>query len=125
MTLISASEMLALQSVALSAMATTVSVYNKTINQTDDGQETTYPSTPSSVVQGMLYETTPDSATINVLNGAGGVAEDFWMLVPVDTDVGAGDMVMVGSTQFFVQNTSSDDTYQPALTLALRRITPP
>ncbi len=122
MTLISDSEMEALREVALSGMVTTINVYNRSTVQTDDGQESVFPASPSSVVQGWLYELTPARVKLDPLNGSEQVAEYFRLLLPVGTVIDIGDKVVIGGNSYYVQNTGIDNTYKPTLTAAVRRV---
>ncbi len=122
MTLISDSEMAALRDVALSGMVTSVAIYNRTTVETPDGQETDYPATPSSTVQGWLYELTPYSNAVTVISGGEGMSEFFRLLLPVGTTIAVGDKAVIGSGTYYVQNTGEDNTYKPTLTVSLRRV---
>lgn len=122
MTLISASELAALQDLAQSGMVTTVSVYSQTIEKTDDGQKTTYPASPSFTVQGWLYNQTGPGGTIGVLDGGGGISQQIRLMVPVGTVIVSGDKVVVDGEAFYCQFTSNDDTYPTSLKCYLRVI---
>ena len=122
MTLVSDSEMAALRAVALSGMVTTIYIYHATNVRTEDGNEAGYPSTPSITVLGWLTERTPDSTTMGVNDGGQSLSEQFRLLLPVGTVIGANDKVVVGSGIYYVQHTSSDNTYQPMLDVALRNL---
>jgi hypothetical protein len=123
MTLVSDSEMAALRAVALSGMVTTIHIYHATNVRTEDGNEAGYPSTPSLTVLGWLTEQTPDSATMGVYDGGQSVPEQHRLILPVGTVIGLNDKVVVGNGTYYVQHTSSDNTYKPLLNVTLRTLT--
>jgi hypothetical protein len=90
--------------------------------QTDDGQETTYPATPSSTVLGWLYEMTPNAGTLTIIDGGESLSELFRLLLPVGTVIGSGDKAVVGSSTFYVQHVNEDNTHLPVLVAALRHL---
>jgi len=122
MFLINPDELLAIQDLAESGMISTVGVYKQTIVQTDDGQETVYPSSPSFSVQGWLYNQTGTGGTISVLDGGGGIAQQIRLIVPVGTDIISGDKVVVSGEAYFCQYTTAGDTYPPFMRVYLRTI---
>ena len=122
MSLISDSELGALQDLVLSGLRTTIYIYNATNVVTEDGQESTYPSTPSSTVFGWLYEITPNSTALSVLDGSQTLSELFRLLIPIGTVIGPNDKVVVGTGSYYVQHTNSDNTYPTSLSVALRNL---
>jgi len=122
MSLISESELAALQDLVLSGLKTTVYIYNRSTIQTPDGQETGYPASPSSTVLGWLYEITPNPVTLSVINGGESLSELFRLLVPIGTNINPGDKIVIGGSDYFAQNTNVDNTYPTSLSVALRRL---
>lgn len=120
MSLISPSEMAALRDLAVSGMTQTFAVYHLVKATNDDGQSTTYPATPDFSVIGWNREITPNSMTATTNAGEIGTLETHRLLVPVGTDIRPGDKVTHGVDVFYVQHTSSSDTYQPYLSVAMR-----
>ena len=120
MGLISDSELGALQDLVLSGLKTTVYIYNATNELTDDGQQSVFPSSPSSTVLGWLYEMTPASTTMSVLDGGATLSELFRLLIPIGTVINPGDKVVIGAGTYYVQHTNADNTYPTSLSVALR-----
>jgi hypothetical protein len=114
--------MAALRDVAMSGMTSTVYIYNRSTTQTEDGQETSYPATPSSTVLGWLYEMTPDAGTLTIISGGESLSELFRLLLPVGTTIASGDKVIVGNSIFYVQHLNEDNTHLPVLVAALRHL---
>jgi hypothetical protein len=122
MSLISDTEMEALRDLVLSGMETTVYVYNRTTTQTADGQETSYPASPSSTVIGWLYEITPNATAMSVINGGEDLSELFRLYVPIETVINSGDKVVIGVGTYYVQHTNADNTYRTSMSVALRNL---
>jgi hypothetical protein len=118
--LLSASQLAAIQGVAQSGMTKTVSIYHGTSIKTDNGQKWGYPATPDLTALGWITELTPNSTKLDVINGQTSLSETHRMFLPIGTDCRSGDKVVSGSTTFIVQHTNSDDTYPAALTCAMR-----
>lgn len=122
MSLISDSELAALQGLAESGMTATVAIYNRTTEVTDDGQASVYPSTASSTVLGWLYEMTGNGAQLGILDGAEGISELFRLMVPIGTTLASGDKVVISGRTFIVQHTNLGDTYPTSLKAYLRSV---
>jgi hypothetical protein len=122
MTLISASELLAIQGVAESGMISTVDVYNPVNEQTEDGQRTGFPATPDFTVNGWLYTQTSPGATIGVLDGGEGLSQQVRLMVPVGTNIRPAAKVVVDGSPYYVQSTTEGETYPPVLRCYLRVI---
>ena len=122
MSLISDSELGALQDLVLSGLKTTVYVYNRSTVQTEDGQETGYPTSPSFSVLGWLYEITPNATAMSSINGGETLSEIFRLLVPIGTNINPGDKIVIGAGTYYTQHTNADNTYPTSLSVALRNL---
>lgn len=120
MTLVSDSEMAALQDLAESGMTTSASVYHETVTAGEGGRVAAYSATLAFTVLGWFTAFTGASARTGINAGEAGTAETYRLLVPPGTDIRNGDKVVVGGTTFFVQSTSAENTYQPYLAAFMR-----
>ena len=122
MTLISASELAAIQAVAESGMNTSVYIQRRVTNRDDeDGWTETWVEDTQSVL-GWLYEFTPGGATIGVIAGQMGLSESVWLRVPIGTNISSGDRARIGSNVFKIEHTNEDSTYRPWIACAVRII---
>jgi len=122
MTLISASELAAVQSVAESGMIASVYIQTRTTDTTSpDGWVETFVEA-TQPVRGWLYEFTPGGATIGETAGAMGLAEQSWLRLPVGTAIGSGDRARIGTNVFVIQHTNDSSTYQPWVACAVRLV---
>lgn len=121
MSLLSASELAAVQGVAQSGMQTSVAIYHGAKTQTDDGQEWGYPASPDLTVLGWLREITPSSAKLDVIDGQTAISETHRLFLPVGTDARTGDKIVIAGLEYVCQRTNKGDTYPAALVCWLRR----
>lgn len=121
MSLISASELAAVQGVAESGLTTPVYIQDKVITQTDNGWVETWVerSTPT---LGWLYEVTPVGATIGVIAGAMGIVDTLFLRFAVGTDVESGDRARIGTTILTIQHVPTDNTYAPWLNCGVKAV---
>ena len=120
MSLLSASELAAVQDVALSGMTTSVAIYHGVHTRTDNGQKWGYPTTPDLTVLGWLTEKTPGSAKFDVIDGQTAISETHRLFLPIGTDCRAADKAVIAGIDYIVQHTNQGDTYPAALTCYLR-----
>lgn len=120
MSLLSDSELAAIQGVALSGMTTSVGIYHGATVKNDTGQKWAYPTTPDLTVLGWLTELTGQSPRLDVIDGQTAVSETHRLFLPVGTDCRVGDKVVINSGNFIVQSVNQDDTYPAALRCYLR-----
>lgn len=121
MSLLSASELAAIQSVAQSGMVTSVSIYHGARTQTANGQTWAYPAAADLTVNGWLYEMTGAAAKLGVIDGGTAVSEMFRLTLPIGTDCRVGDKVVIGGLSHYVQHTNAGDSYPAWLICYLRR----
>lgn len=120
MSLLSASELAAVQAVAQSGMTTPVAIYHGDTVKIDGGSKWAFPATADLTVLGWLTEMTGMSSKLDVIDGQTAVSETHRLFVPVGTDLRVGDKVVIGSASFYVQSVNQDDTYPAALRAWLR-----
>lgn len=121
MSLISPSELAAIQSVARSGMVGSASILTRATVVTDDGQESIW-ATSQIDVECWVYEATPLSGTLGSIAGAAGLAEQFSIRLPIGTAVYAGDQIGTAGKVYQVQSTNADSTYPAWLNCACRLI---
>ena len=121
MSLLSDSEMAAIQSIAQLGMKTSVSIFHGARTQTANGQAWAYPTTADLTVNGWLYEMTGAAAKLGVIDGGTAISEMFRLTLPVGTDCRIGDKVVISGLSFYVQHTNEGDTYPAWLICFLRR----
>lgn len=121
MSLVSASEMAALRTVAESGMESTVNIYYRSVEQTEDGLQETFSATAVTSIC-WLTERTPDSAMLGPLNGAAAISEQFVLRLPYGTVIHSGDKVVVSGGTYFVQHTNIENTYVPMVSCSLRKV---
>lgn len=121
MTLISASELAAIQGVAESGMEGTATILTRITVQTADGQESQW-ATNGSDVPCWVYEVTPITGTLGAIAGAVGLSETFSIRVPVGSEVFAGDHLAVSAVIYNVESTNAQSSYKPWLICACRAV---
>ncbi len=121
MSLLSAEELGAIQSLAQSGMSGTATILVRAIVETEDGQESVW-ATNGEDVACWVYENTSAGATLGAISGAVGISEQFSIRLPVGSDAHTGDELAVGSTIYSIQHTNSDDSYPAWLNCACRTI---
>lgn len=121
MSLISASELAQIQSIATSGMTSTCTIQRRTTVQTANGQESEW-TTLSTGVSCWIKELTPISGTLGAIAGAVGLSEQFSIRLPVGTDVLGGDQIVSGGKTYTVESTDADDSYPVWVDCACRMI---
>jgi hypothetical protein len=119
MTLISASELAAIQSVALSGMTSTATILTRTTVVTADGQESVW-ATNGDDVPCWVYQATPLGGTLGAISGAVGISQTFSIRVPIGSDVNSGDHLAVGGLIYNVEQTNDESTYPAWLVCGCR-----
>jgi hypothetical protein len=114
--LVSASEMAALQDLALTGMQTPVAIYDRSTVETADGQEDIW--TYGRTVNGWLHST--PTPMITLVSGEMVTVNTYRLFLPVDTTILAGDHVTIGAKNYVVSDTTEEDTWQPLLNVSLR-----
>jgi hypothetical protein len=121
MSLLSASEIAAVQAVAESGMVTSVAIYHGVKTQTANGQKWGFPTTPDLAVSGWLREITPSSAKMDQIDGQTAISETHRLMLPVGTDCRTGDKVVIAGLDYIAQRNNKGDTYAASLIVWLRR----
>lgn len=121
MTLISASELAAIQSLAESGLAGTATILTRITVVTDDGQQTEW-ATAGLDVPCWVYQQTPIGGTLGAVAGAVGISQTFSIRVPAGTPVATSDHIVVGITTYLVEQTNSESTYAPWLVCGCRTL---
>ncbi len=121
MSLLSASELEAVQAVGFSGMTTPVAIYHGAVVRTDNGQKWAYPATADVTTVGWLREMTGSSAKLNVIDGQTAISETHRLFLPVGTDCRTGDKVVIGGTAYTAQHQNQHDTY-PAMMVVWMRV---
>jgi hypothetical protein len=121
MSLLSASEIAAVQGIAESGMVTSVAIYHGATTQTDNGQKWGYPASPDLTTTGWLREITPSSAKLDVHDGQTAISETHRLFLRVGTDARTGDKIVIAGLDYICQRTNVGDTYPAALVCWLRR----
>ena len=122
MTLISAAELAAIQSVAESGMNTAVYIQHRVTNHDDENGWTETWSEGTQSVLGWLYEFTSAGSTIGVIAGSMGLSEGVWLRLPIGTNVSSGDRARIGTSVYTIEHTNVDSTYRPWIACAVRII---
>lgn len=123
MTLISPAELAAIQEIGLSGLTSSCTVYKRETQATADGQQNMWVAGPT--VPCWVYEITPTTVVLDPVDGAASLAQIFHVRVPMGTDVGSGDRLVLSSfpgSTYIVQNTNNDGTYPVWLDCAVRRL---
>jgi hypothetical protein len=119
MSLVSPGAMAALRSTAELGMVTPVLIYDLVTEETATGSELTY-EVRSSTVNGWLYST--PSPVISLVSGAQALVNTYRLFLPVGTDIETGDRCEIGGNLFTVSDTTAESTWNPLLTVSLRRV---
>jgi hypothetical protein len=125
--LLSATQLAAVQQVALSGMQSAVTVYRRTDspvvadNAYGDDALTWVETSESRVadVKGWLYST--PNPVQETDTGAVVTVNTYRLYLPVGTDVEPGDRVVVGVEEFTVSDTTHETTWPALLSVSLRR----
>lgn len=120
MTLITASELGALQAIAESGMTMSATVLVRSVIETDDGQENVWAT--GDTLDAWLYEITAMTGTLSSIAGAVGINETFSLRVPVGSNIHSGDHVAIGPDIYNVQHTNEQSTYKAWLICALKLV---
>ena len=118
--LLSDSELAAIQDIAHSGLKSSVAIYHGSRTKTDGGQSWAYPTTPDVTTIGWLYEMTPSSAKLNVIDGQTAISETHRLFLTIGTDCRSGDKVVVAGTAYTVQHTNAGDTYPATMSVYMR-----
>lgn len=121
MSLISASELGAIRSLAESGMTSLATILTRITVETADGQESQW-ATAGLDVPVWVYQATPIGGTLGAVSGAVGISQTFSIRMPVGTVVGSGDHVVVGAVTYLVEQDNSESTYAPWLVLGCRTL---
>lgn len=121
MSLISQSELAALQGIAAAGMVSTCTINRRTTTQTADGQESAYAPLATGV-SCWIKELTPISGTLGAIAGAVGISEQFSIRFRAGTDILGGDQIVSGGKTYTVESTDSDDSYPIWVDCACRLI---
>lgn len=115
--LLSASELAAVQEVALSGMQTSVTVWRKSNVSTDDGMKSTWTQV-GKPINGWLHST--PTPVITLVSGALATVNTYRLFLPVGSDVTPGDQVTIGSMRYVLSDTTNDETWPALLRCSLR-----
>lgn len=119
MSLISPSELAAIQAVGRSGMTSTAIILTRATVQTDDGQASVW-ATSAVDVPCWVVGVTPNSATLGDVAGAVDLIQTFVIRLPVGTAVESGDQIVVGAKSYMVEQTNNEDTYPDWLSCSCR-----
>ena len=75
--------------------------------------------TTTSTVNGWLYSTPTPRRTMD--GGSIVTSNDYRLFLPVGTDVQDGDVCVIGGQRYTVTDTDDESTWNPMLTVSLRR----
>jgi len=118
MTLVSASELGALQVVAESGMTTPAIVQRRATVADADGQHSAW--TTVGTILGWLFSEPSPVITLNA--GEQVLVNTYRWFCPVGTDILSGDKLTIGGSEFTVSDTTQESTWLPLLRCSLRRI---
>lgn len=121
MSLLLPSELLEIQSLANSGMASTATILTRAVIETADGQENVW-ATVGEDVSCWVKQITGDSQTLGNIAGAVGIAQLVNIRFAVGTPVSSGDRIAIGSTIYDAQAANTDDTFGVWLEMACRTI---
>ncbi len=110
MTLISASELAAIQTVAQSGMQSSASILTRATLETPDGQQSVW-ATSALDVPCWVKQITGDASILGAVSGAIAIGQLVNIRVPIGTDVSAGDYIIVDTITYTVQAGNQSDTY--------------
>lgn len=121
MSLLSATELGAIQSLAQSGMIGSATVMSRITIVTADGQESVW-ATSALDIPCWVRQITGDSSTLGAISGAVGIAQLFNIRVPIGTVVVGGDQIITDGETYTVESTNLSDTYPAWLECASRAI---
>lgn len=121
MSLISATELAAIQSLAESGMTSSATILTRATVETDDGQESVW-ATSATNVPCWVHHATPTSATLGALAGGVEIAQTFAIRFAVGTEVYPADHIVVGSVTYVVESTNISATVAPWLVCGCRTL---
>lgn len=122
MSLLSDSELAAVQFVAESGMIQSATILRRARVTTDDGQETDWHQIATGIPC-WIHEITPQTGILGALAGVVSISEVFSVRVPAGTDCHSGDQVIVLGQTYQVEHTSDESTYVAWLELSCRKAT--
>ena len=123
MTLISPSELAAIQDLGLSGLTSTCTVYHRSTEVTANGQQNIW--TAGATIPCWVYEITPTTVMLGTIDGAASLSQVFHVRVPMGSNVDSGDQLVLSTfpgNTYIVQNTNNDGTYPVWLDCAVRRV---
>lgn len=121
MTLISPSELLAIQSIAESGMTGTATILTRATVETANGQESVW-ATVGEDVPCWVKQVTGDSALLGAISGGVGIGQVFNVRVPIGSAVNSGDELAIGSIIYSVESQNQSDTYPAWLECNVRTV---
>lgn len=121
MSLLLPSELLEIQSLANSGMASTATILTRAVIETADGQESVWAQVGDEVPC-WVKQLLGDSSTLGNIAGAVGIAQLVNIRFAIGTQVFSGDRIVVGSTIYDAQASNDSDTYPAFLEMACRTI---
>jgi hypothetical protein len=121
MSLLTASELGAIQQLAEQGMDSLATILTRSVIETDDGQESVW-ATSGIDVPCWVYQQTPIGGTLGAVAGAVGISQTFSIRMPIGTAVESGDRIIVGTTDYLVEQTNSESTIAPWLVCGCRTL---
>lgn len=118
MTLVSATQLNALRTLAKRGMTSTGDIYRATKNTTSEGTDETFAKVGSSI--GWLTDMRPVS--VQDVAGVQAVVMVFSWRVPVGTDIRPFDHIVIGGETYYVSDTDDEGTIIPYITCTVRRM---
>ena len=109
MSLLSAAELGAIQSVAQSGMTTTATILTRATVETDDGQESVWADAGDTVC--WVRQILGDSSTLGAVSGAVASAQLVNVRVPIGTVIAGGDHLGIDGDLYTVEAGNQSDTY--------------
>ena len=118
--LLTSVQMGALREVAMMGMVTPVQILRTTmVRDSSPNGDDLISETTVTTVDGWMYST--PTPTRRVDGGSVVTANTYRLFLPVGTDVMPSDVVVVNGDRFSVTDTDSESTWNPKLTVTLRR----
>ncbi len=121
MSLLSASELAAIQGIARQGMDSLATILTRITVETDDGQESVW-ATAGLDVACWVYQATPLGGTLGAISGAVGISQTFSIRMPIGTPVEVADHILVGSVTYVVEQTNVESTIAPWLVAGCRTL---
>lgn len=121
MSLISPSELAAIQSLAESGMTSRATILTQSVVATDDGQENVW-ATSALDVPCWVHYVTGVAQTLGALAGGVEISQTFAIRLPVGTEVNPADHIVVGSVTYVVDNVGTGATIGPWLVAGCRTL---